>query len=139
LNDNTVTIRGCKRIVGGKGYGELLRSDQPLNFLAMVDPRQGRVTDPGNQLYGTPLVGRILAFPSAIGSSVGAYVFYSFKVYGTAPSAIICNRADITTASGCAIAEIPLVELPEGFSLSSLRLSSMLEVDANERTIIEKV
>jgi uncharacterized protein len=133
------TIIGCKRIVGGFGQGQVLYSQEPLNFLAMVDPHTGMISDSKNPLFGKTLAGRILAYPFAVGSSVGAYVFYSLKIFGKAPAAIVCSKADITTASGCAIAQIPLVDAPAGFNLGELVASGMLIVDADNQKIVAKV
>ncbi|MEO9363721.1 MAG: DUF126 domain-containing protein [Nitrososphaera sp.] len=137
-------ITGCRRIVGGKGEGEALVSSQPINFLAMVEAKSGRITDPKHELYGRSLKDAVLVFPNAIGSSVGAYVFYSLKEAGTAPRAIVCAKADITTASGCAIANIPVVDLPEEMAKKSalsslLRPGSMIRVDADAGQIIATV
>lgn len=105
-------ITGCKKIVGGSGTGRTLVTGQPINFLAMVDAKTGRVIDRKHDLYGRSLKNAVLVYPNAVGSSVGAYVFYSLAQNGAAPSAIVCIKADITTASGCAIASIPVVDLP---------------------------
>ena len=105
-------ISGCKKIVGGSGTGITLVTDQPINFLAMVDTKTGVITDPKHKLFGKSLKGTILVYPNAVGSSVGAYVFYSLAQNKVAPSAIACEKADITTASGGAIANIPVVDLP---------------------------
>ena len=52
---------------------------------------------------------KILVFPNSIGSSVGAYTIFSLKCNTNSPRGIICtNKVDITTASGCAISNIPL-------------------------------
>lgn len=128
-------ISGCKKIVGGSGEGRGLISSQPINFLAMVDTKTGKITDRRHELYGESLKGTVLVFPNAIGSSVGAYVFYSLRRTGTAPVAIVCSKVDITTASGCAIAEIPAVDLPEGRKLSSLAAGERFRVDADTGTI----
>ena len=132
-------ISGCRKIVGGKGEGTALVSSQPINFLAMVEAKTGRVTDPKHELYEKSLKGAVLVFPNAIGSSVGAYVFYSLKEAGTAPAAIVCAKADITTASGCAIASIPVVDLPENVAKKPLaeiiKPGSKLKVDADSGSI----
>jgi uncharacterized protein len=105
---------------------------QPINFLAMVDAKTGTVTDPSHELYGESLKSSVLILPYAIGSSVGAYVIYSLKEYGNAPNAVVCSKADITTASGCALTNIPVVDLPDGTSLPSLKhgLNARVEADA---------
>lgn len=132
-------ISGCRKIVGGKGEGITLVSSQPINFLAMVDAKTGKVTDPKHELYEKSLKGAVLVFPNAIGSSVGAYVFYSLKEAGTAPAAIVCAKADITTASGCAIASIPVVDLPENVAKKPLaelvKPGSKVRVDADAGSI----
>jgi predicted aconitase with swiveling domain len=102
----------CKRIVGGVTKGKLLFSDQPLNFLAMLNVKTGRINDINHDLNNQTLKNNILVFPNAIGSSVGAYTIFSLKNNNTSPKGIICtNSVDITTASGCAISNIPLVHI----------------------------
>ncbi len=129
-------ISNCRRIVGGIGEGMVLRTTQPLNFLAMVNTKEGKITDPSHQLYGESLKGSVLVLPYAIGSSVGAYAFYSLKEYGNAPSAVICSKVDITTASGCALANIPVVNLPVGTCMSTLKQGLKVRVDADAGIII---
>jgi uncharacterized protein len=133
-----VIISNCHRIVGGTGQGKTLITIEPINFLAMVNAMTGTISDPLHELYGKSLKESVLLLPYAIGSSVGAYVIYSLKEYGNAPSAIVCSKADITTASGCALANIPVVDLPDGTPLSSLKhgLNARVEADAG-RIIIE--
>ena len=128
-------ISGCRKIVGGIGEGKVLVSSQPINFLAMVDAKTGKIKDEKHELFGRSLKDSVLVFPNAIGSSVGAYVFYSLRESGVAPAAIVCSRADITTASGCAIASIPVVDLPKKEPLSSIAPSVRVRVDADKGTI----
>ena len=99
----------CKKIVGGRAKGKLLLSEKPINFLGMVSTQSGEITSTSNGFERQNLKGKILVFPNSIGSSVGAYTIYSLKSNNVAPNGIICtNNVDITTASGCAISNIPL-------------------------------
>ena len=98
-----------KVLVRGRARGSVVRTANPINFLGMIDKRTGTVGDPSHDLHGRTLSGSILVFPHGIGSSVGAYTIYSTKSYGVAPAAMICEKADLTVATGCAIANIPLV------------------------------
>ena len=99
----------CKKIVGGKARGKLLLSKRPINFLGMVNTQTGEITNSSNGFDVQNLNGKILVFPNSIGSSVGAYTIYTLKNNNVAPSGIVCtNKVDITTASGCAISNIPL-------------------------------
>jgi uncharacterized protein len=131
-----VIIYNCRKIVGGTGEGNTLVAAQPINFLAMVDAKTGAVVDPHHELYGRSLKGTVLIIPYTTGSSVGAYAIYSLKEYGAAPNAVICCRADITIASGCAIANIPLVNLPNGKELNTLRHDLIARVEADAGRII---
>jgi uncharacterized protein len=131
-----VIISNCRRIVSGTGEGKALVTTQPINFLAMVNAKTGTITDPVHELHGKSLKGSVLILPYAIGSSVGAYAIYSLKEYGNAPSAVVCSKADITTASGCALANIPVVNLPNGTPLYTLKQGLKTRVEADARRII---
>lgn len=98
-----------KVIVKGKAQGQVMIAKKPINFLGAVDKKTGEIKDEKHDLFGKSLAGKILVFPFGIGSSVGAYTIYSLKSNNCAPLAMICSKADITTASGCALANIPLV------------------------------
>jgi predicted aconitase with swiveling domain len=132
-------ISNCKKIVGGTGEGQVLVTTKPINFLAMVDAKTGAITDLKHEIYNKSMRGTVLIFPYAVGSSVGAYAIYSLRKYGTAPSAVVCSKADITTASGCAIANIPVVDLPEGVALSAIQQGSIAKVEADKGRITVKV
>ena len=127
----------CRRIVGGSGSGKALVTKQPINFLAMIDTKKYIIKDRNHELYGKSMKDAILVFPHAIGSSVGAYAIYSLKVNGVAPRAVICsNKADIITASGCAISNIPLVDTSEKMSSSDIITGLEIIVDADNKKII---
>lgn len=132
-------ISNCRKIVGGAGEGKALVTAQPINFLVMVDAKTGRITDSKHELYNRSLKGMVLVFPYATGSSVGAYAFYSLREYGTAPSAVVCLKADITTASGCAIANIPVVDLPKDAQAGAIKQGSLVRVEADAGMVVVKV
>lgn len=120
----------CRSVVAGKWEGEALVTTQPLNFLAMLDLKNGIITDSNHELYGRNITDKVLVFPNAVGSSVGAYSIYALKMNNASPRAMICSRADITTASGCAIAEIPLVEGSD--EIFKIRSGSVVRFDAGK-------
>lgn len=98
-----------KILVKGKVEGIVLKSNMPINFLGTVDKNTGIISDKNHELFNKSIKNSILVFPSGVGSSVGAYTIYSIKTNNTAPSAMICQKADLTVASGCALSNIPLV------------------------------
>lgn len=121
-------------IVGGKATGEVLKSSSPINFLGTVDAKTGTITDPSHDLYQKSMQGKILAFPHGIGSSVGAYTVYALKASKTAPSAMVCTRADASVVSGCAIAAIPLL-LADSHTFESISSGQKVLVDGAAGTI----
>jgi len=98
-----------KTIVKGKAKGIILKSYNPINFLGAVDKKTGIIRDENHDLFNKSIKDTVLVFPNGIGSSVGAYTIYSLKSNNSAPCAMICQKADLTVASGCALANIPLV------------------------------
>ena len=76
----------------------------------------------------------ILVFPHGIGSSVGAYTIYSLKNYESAPLAMICKKADLTVASGCALANIPMIVVSKE-QFDSIENGKEVEINT-ESTII---
>jgi len=127
-----------RAIVDGKSKAEVIFSSQPIAFLQGVDPEKGAVSDSKSPIFDVPFAGKILVFPNTVGSSVGAYVIYRLKKNRKAPKAIVNQTSDIITASGCAIAGIPLFDLPEN-DISVLSAAKRVSVDSSrsELTIEE--
>ena len=98
-----------KTIVKGKAKGTIMKSNNPINFLGAVDKKTGVIRDENHDLFQKSVKDKILVFPHGIGSSVGAYTIFSLKSNNSAPIAMVCQKADLTTASGCALVNIPLV------------------------------
>ncbi len=98
-----------KILVSGKVQGVVLKSEKPINFLGTVDKKTGIISDKNHDLFEKSIKDTILVFPSGVGSSVGAYTIYSIKTNNTAPLAMICQKADLTVVTGCALTNIPLI------------------------------
>lgn len=122
----------CRKIVGGTGKGKALLTKQPINFLSMMNTRDASIIDQTHELFGKSIRDVVLVFPNAIGSSVGAYTLYSLKVNRVAPIGIICsNKADIITASGCAISEIPVVDMLDKPATSIIHSGMEIRINAD--------
>ncbi len=102
-----------KIIVKGKTKGKILKSTNPINFLGAVDKLTGIIQDNKYDIYQKSIKNSIFVFPHSVGSSVGAYTIYALKTNNAAPLAMICQKADLTVASGCALANIPLVTVSQ--------------------------
>lgn len=123
-----------KVIVRGRAAGQLLVAKNPINFLGGIDKKTGMVHDKKHDLFGKSISEKILAFPFGVGSSVGAYTLYSLKYNNCAPLAMICLKADLTTASGCAISNIPLV-IANKNDFDLLQENKQITLDAVSGTI----
>jgi predicted aconitase with swiveling domain len=84
---------------------------------------------------GKSIKDSILVFPHGVGSSVGAYTIYSLKSNNSAPLAMICKKVDLTVASGCALANIPLVIATED-EYNGLQDGKQLSLDTNSGKIL---
>jgi uncharacterized protein len=115
-----------RKIAPGLASGEALVTRQGISFFGGVDPETGVVVERGHELEGQSIQGKVLAFPSGKGSTVGSYTLYRLKHNGMAPAAILNVECETITAVGCIIAEIPCVDhLP----LERLQSGMRLEVD----------
>ena len=123
-----------KTIVRGKVTGKIIKSSQPINFLGSIDKKTGEITDQKHDLFGKNIAGSILVFPNGIGSSVGAYTIYSLKSNNVAPAAMVCQKVDLTVASGCALANIPMIVVSNE-EFDSLNNGNQITVDTNTEKI----
>ncbi len=121
-----------KILVLGKVEGIVLKSEKPINFLGTVDKKTGIIGDKNHDLFEKSIKDTILVFPSGVGSSVGAYTIYSIKSNNTAPLAMICQKADLTVVTGCALANIPLITISdEEFSSINNGMKISLDTDSS--------
>ena len=117
-----------KILVHGKVKGIVQKSNNPINFLGTVDKKTGIISDKNHDLFEKSIANTILVFPSGIGSSVGAYTIYSIKSNNSAPLAMVCKKADLTVATGCALANIPVLIISED-EFDSLKNGMEVEID----------
>jgi len=121
-------------IVKGKAKGRILKSQIPINFLGAVDKKTGIIRDNKHDLFQKSIKNTILVFPYGVGSSVGAYTIYSLKSNNSAPYAMICQKADLTVASGCALANIPLVIVTQK-EYDSIKNDEEISLDTESKTL----
>ena len=122
-----------KVIVNGKAEGTVLKTTNPINFLGAVDNKTGMIHDKKYDIFEKSIKDTVLVFPHGVGSSVGAYTIYSLKSHQSAPLAMICQKADLTVATGCALANIPLITISdEEFSSIKDGMKISFDTDSNQ-------
>jgi len=85
--------------------GRLLPISRPISYLGDIDPERGEI------LKAYSVAGSIVAYPNAVGSTVGSYVLYSLRRHGVSPAALIVEIEDPVTVVGAVISDIPLYKL----------------------------
>ena len=123
-----------KIIVQGTAQGTVLKTTSPINFLGAVDKKTGTIRDKKYDIFEKSIKNTILVFPHGIGSSVGAYTIYSLKSNHSAPVAMICTKADLTVASGCALANIPMIVVSNE-EFDSIQDGNKITVDTKSENI----
>ena len=124
-----------KVIVQGKVKGTVLKTTNPINFLGAVDKKTGIIHDQKYDIFKKSIKNTILVFPHGIGSSVGAYTIYSLKSNNAAPVAMICQKADLTVASGCALANIPMIIISKD-EFDSIENGKYIQIDTESEEIL---
>ena len=123
-----------KVIVQGNAQGKVLKSTNPINFLGAVDKKTGIIRDKKYDIFEKSMKDTVLVFPHGIGSSVGAYTIYSLKSNQSAPIAMICTKADLTVASGCALTNIPMIVVSNE-EFDSIQDGNQITIDTKSEKI----
>jgi hypothetical protein len=124
-----------KIIVKGKAKGVILKSKNPINFLGSVDKKSGVIHNEKYDIFNKSIKDSIFVFPHGVGSSVGAYTIFSLKSNNTAPVAMICQKADLTVASGCALANIPMI-IVSNDEFDSIEDGKEIQIDTESENIL---
>lgn len=114
----------------GHVEGEALVSHEPIGFFGGVNPETGAVIEPGHELQGKTIGGKILVFPTGKGSTVGSYTLYRLRRNGAAPAGIINAQSDAVVAVGAIISEIPMVD-----HIDISRLATGMRVTINRQLV----
>jgi len=124
-----------RKIIHGRGIakfegsGQALVSRQGISFFGGVDPKTGVVREKGHDLCGEDISGKVLVFPKGKGSTVGSYVIYQLKKNGHAPAGIINVETEAIIATGCILAEVPLVDRLEIDPLEAINNGDYVSID----------
>jgi uncharacterized protein len=94
----------ARALVEGSASGAILRIEEPLSFWGGLDPETGEIIEPRNHRFGAVVSGRILAMPSAKGSSSSSSVLAEAIRTGTAPAGIVMTVPDGIVALGSIVA-----------------------------------
>ncbi len=129
----------AKTVVRGIAKGEAIVSHMPISFTGGVDPNTGIVREPGHELEGKSIAGKILLFPMGKGSTTGSWQFYATYKRGNAPKGIINLRAEGVVAVSAVITGTPMVHLLEQDPFQYIKNGDIVTINGDEGFVeIEK-
>jgi uncharacterized protein len=97
-----------------------------------MDPDTGIIREPGHELEGQSVAGKILVFPTGKGSTTGSWQYYAAFKRGNAPRGIINVKAEGVVAVSAIITGTPMVHQLETDPLDSIQTGDMVTINADE-------
>jgi predicted aconitase with swiveling domain len=136
-------------VMPGRAEGQALVSRMPLNvtgsFSGMrnIFPGQGGiVSDRHHDLYRQNVRGRVLVFPTAIGSTYTGMILLRLIDAGFAPAALIVQNADSLLVSGVVLArvwfekDLPVIEYAGADLYEKIRSGDRVTADGKSGEIL---
>ena len=120
-----------RRIVKGKASGEAIVTKEAISFNGGVDNMTGVVTEPGHELEGVNIAGKMLVFQTGKGSTGGSYKIYDMVSRGTAPVGFVQVAPEGVTTIGAIIGNIPVVAGLDQDPTLVIRNGDHVEMDAD--------
>ena len=143
-----MTVLRVKTIIGGHARGSALVTRQPINFTAamckvpnMLPSKRAEIRDAHHELFKQDIAGRVLVFPSCIGSTHTGLVLLDLVSMGRGPAALVVQRNDSLLIAGVALSDvwfdrrIPVVEYPDDNIYDLIRDGAAVEVDGDNAEI----
>jgi uncharacterized protein len=116
----------------GKAAGEALVNSQRMGWaFNHVGNEDGIVLVPGADIQGKSVIGKIVVYPTVLGSTTGAIsMYYKVKISHHGPAAIICRKVHDIDISGTLAAEIPAVDSLDQDPIATIKTGDWVEIDA---------
>jgi predicted aconitase with swiveling domain len=122
----------AKTVVPGIAEGEAIVSRTAISFTGGMDPETGIIREPGHELEGQNVAGKILVFPTGKGSTTGSWQFYAAFKRGHAPLGIINVKAEGVVAVSAIITETPMVHELEEDPFEYIKNGDFVKINADE-------
>ena len=120
----------------GRVKAEAIVSTEPVSFNNGVESTNGIVIEPGHQLEGQCVTGKVMVFPVGKGSAGGSYVLYDLSQRKTAPAAIVNTRSDTVIVIGCVMGRIPMLHRCDRDPVEAIHTGDMLDIDLDAGVIM---
>jgi predicted aconitase with swiveling domain len=129
--DQKIVLTGIAR-AKGKAAGEALVTKQRMSWaFNYVGNEDGKVLLPGSDIEGEIVIGKIVAYPTVIGSTTGAIsLYYKCKESHHGPAGIICQKVHDIDISGAIAGGIPAVDGLDKDPIETIKTGDWVEIDA---------
>jgi len=128
----------AKPVTAGVAEGEAIVSHMAISFTGGMDPDTGIIKEPGHELEGKSVAGKILVFPMGKGSTTGSWQFYAAFKRGNSKG-IINVKAEGIVAVSAIITGTPMVHQLENDPLECINNGDFVKINADEGYVeIEK-
>ena len=122
----------AKPVTSGVAEGEAVVSRMAISFTGGMDPDTGVIREPGHDLEGQNIAGKILVFPTGKGSTTGSWQFYAAYKRGNAPKGIINANAEGVVAVSAIITGIPMVHQLDKDPLEQIETGDFVRINADQ-------
>ena len=125
----------AKPVTKGIAEGEAMVTQMPISFTGGMDPDTGVIREPGHELQGQSVAGKILVFPTGKGSTTGSWQYYAAFKRGNAPLGIINQTVEGVVAVSAIITNTPMVHKLEKNPLECIETGDFVRIDADNGVV----
>ena len=131
VREQKIVLTGIARSKG-KAAGEALVNRQRMGWaFNHVGNEDGIVLVPGADIQGKSVIGKVVVYPTVMGSTTGAIsLYYKCKQSHHGPAAIICQKVHDIDISGAIAGEIPAVDGLDQDPITTIKTGDWVEIDA---------
>lgn len=122
----------ARPVTHGAAEGEALVTRMAISFTGGMDPDTGIIREPGHDLFGQSVAGKILVFPTGKGSTTGSWQYYAAFKRGVAPKGIINDKAEGVVAVSAIITGTPMVHQLEKNPFDHIETGDFVRIDADK-------
>ena len=129
--EQKIVLTGIARSKG-KAAGEAAVNRQRMGWaFNHVGNEDGIVLVPGADLQGKSVIGKVVVYPTVLGSTTGAIsMYYKVKISHHGPAAIICQQVHAVDISGAIVGGIPAVDSLDKDPITTIKTGDWVEIDA---------
>ena len=124
-------LRG-KPIIDGIVDGEAFVSQTRINLLHDLDMQTGKIIRGDHPDFGKSIAGKILVFPSGVGSVGLSSVLYTLVQNGVGPKALINQELETTIVFGALISNVPMIAQLDQDPVQVIHTGDHLRLDGNQ-------